>query len=103
MFTGFSASVALHAVVVPVDAFLPVLGGDRGGSVLVAIVTGIGFITGWAGMAGFAARPVITVKRKIPVMVEGCGLPPVRAVADAAARCRCVQVEVVVRAVRLVA
>ena len=103
MVTGLRASVTFYAVVVPVDPFLAVLAGNVRRRMLVTIVTGICFITGWTGMAGSAACPVIPVKRKIPVMIEGRRFPLFRAVACAAARRRCVQVKVVVRFFRFVA
>ena len=67
---GVAAAVALHAVLILVDALLKVLLADAGAGVLVAAVAGVeGVVV--VHMAGIAGRLVVLVQEEVSAVVEG--------------------------------
>jgi len=83
--TAFSAiAMACNAVLIIRDSLLPVFSRYIGQRMLMAVITGIFFIIGRIGMAGFAARTVVTVETEVPAVIEGCGFPSAGAVARTA-------------------
>jgi len=72
---SFTVAMALHAVLVIVDALLTMLVSNSGLRVFMAVITGIFFVIFLLGMACFATRSVITVKSEKAVMVKCCRYP----------------------------